>query len=151
MQTKLKNFKQGTMTDVRFRVDDTVEVPFVESKDYEFLYEDATGFVIMDTETFDQITVTSDVVGGATAYLIPNTKVACQLLDGQIISFELPNVMTLTITDTPPVVKGATASAQLKDATLETGTRVRVPGFIEPGQRIRVDTRTGEYLDRAKD
>ncbi|HRX84682.1 MAG TPA: elongation factor P [Phycisphaerae bacterium] len=150
MQAKLKSFKQGNVIDVRFRVDDTLEVPFVEAKEYEFLYEDATGFVIMDHNTYDQITVTPEIVGDAKAYLTPNEKISCQLLDGQIISFELPNTVTLTIADTPPVVKGATASAQMKDATLETGARVKVPGFVEPGDKIRVDTRTGAYLDRAK-
>lgn len=150
MQVKLKNFKAGNVIEVRFRVDDQVEVPYVESKTYEFLYEDATGFVVMDTETFDQTVINPEVVGDAKEYLIPNEKVSCQIMDGQVIAFELPNVVTLTVTDTPPVVKGATASAQLKEATLETGARARVPGFVEPGDKIRVDTRTGEYLDRAK-
>jgi elongation factor P len=150
MQVKLKNFKQGNVVDVRFRVDDQVEVPFVESKEFEYLYEDGSGFVVMDTNTYDQLVINSDIVGEAKQYLIPNEKVSCQILDGQVISFELPNVVTLTIADAPPVVKGATASAQLKDATLETGARVRVPGFVEPGDKVRVDTRTGDYLDRAK-
>jgi elongation factor P len=150
MQVKLKNFKQGNVIDVRFRVDDALETPFVEAKEYEFLYEDASGFVIMDTKTYDQVTVPVEVVGEAKDYLVANEKVACQVLDGQIISFDLPNTVTLTITDTPPIVKGATASAQMKDATLETGARVKVPGFVEPGDKVRVDTRTGQYLDRAK-
>ena len=104
----------------------------------------------MDTQTYDQITVSEDVVGSAKDYLAPNAKVSCQILDEQVISFELPNVVTLEITDAPPMVKGATASAQLKDATLETGAKVRVPSFVIPGDKIRVDTRTGDYLDRAK-
>lgn len=150
MQAKLKNFKQGNIIDVRFRVDETLEVPFVESKEYEFLYEDGNGFVVMDHATFDQFTVSPDVVGDAKMYLVPNEKISCQLLDGQILSFELPNTVTLAVAETPPVVKGATASAQMKDAVLETGARIKVPGFIEPGQKVRVDTRTGQYLDRAK-
>ncbi|NOX57378.1 MAG: elongation factor P [Planctomycetes bacterium] len=150
MQARLKSFKQGNIINVRFGVDDRIEIPFVEAKDFEFLYQDGTGFILMDTQTYDQITVTEDVVGSAKDYLAPNCKVSCQILDEQIISFELPNVVTLQITDTPPVVKGATASAQLKDADLETGARVRVPSFVAPGDKIRVDTRTGEYLDRAK-
>jgi len=150
MQAKLKNFKQGNVIDVRFRVDDTLEVPFVEAREFEYLYADGSGFVIMDTKTYDQITVSEEIVGEAKDYLVANEKVACQLLDGQIIAFELPNTVTLKITDTPPVVKGATASAQMKDAVLETGARVKVPGFVEPGDKIRVDTRTGQYLDRAK-
>ncbi len=151
MQAKLKNFKAGNVIDVRFNVDDRIETPFVESKEYEFLYSDGTGFVLMDTKTFDQITVTQDIIGDAKDYLTPNERVTCQILDGQIISLELPNVVVLQVVDTPPVVKGATAQAQLKDATLETGVRVRVPAFVSPGEKIRVDTRSGEYLDRAKE
>lgn len=151
MQTKLKNFKQGNVIDVRFSVDDRVETPFVEDKEFEFLYQDGDGFVIMDTTTYDQLTVNAEIVGDAKNYLIPNEKVSCQILDGQIISFELPHVVTLEVTETPPVVKGATVQNQPKDAVLETGVKVRVPAFIEPGERIRVDTRSGDYLDRAKD
>lgn len=150
MQVKLKNFKQGNVIDVRFSVDDRVETPFVETKEFEYLYEDASGFVLMDTANFDQITVQEDIVGDSKQYLTPNEKVSCQILNGQIISLELPFTVTLTIVDTPPVVKSSTAAAQLKDAVTDTGARVRVPGFVEPGERIRVDTRTGEYLDRAK-
>jgi elongation factor P len=104
----------------------------------------------MDTATYDQLTVQADIVGDSKLYLIPNEKVTCQILNGQIISLELPFTVTLKIVDTPPVVKSSTAAAQLKDAVTETGARVRVPGFVEPGEKIRVDTRTGEYLDRAK-
>lgn len=150
MQAKLKNFKQGNVVDVRFSVDDRIEVPFVEDKEFEFLYQDGNGFVIMDTSTFDQLTANEEIVGDAKNFLIPNEKVSCQFLDGQIISFALPQVVTLEVTDTPPVVKGATVQNQPKDAMLETGVKVRVPAFIEPGEKIRVDTRTGEYIDRAK-
>lgn len=150
MQAKLKNFKQGNIVDVRFRVDERLQVPYVDSKTYEYLYEDGSGFVLMDTETYDQIIVTEEIMGDAKSFLIPNEKISCQILDGQIISLELPNVVVLQITDTPPVVKGSTVQNQLKDATLETGHRVRVPAFVSPGDKIRVDTRSGEYLDRAK-
>lgn len=151
MQARLKNFKQGNLIEVRFSVDDRIEVPFVEGKDFEFLYQDATGYVLMDQQTYDQIVVGDEIVGEAKDYLAPNMKVSCQILDEQIISFELPNVVVLEITETPPVLKGATASAQLKDAILETGAKVRVPSFVAPGDKIRVDTRTGDYLDRAKE
>jgi elongation factor P len=150
MQAKLKNFKQGNVIDVRFSVDDRIETPFVEGREYEFLYQDASGFVLMDSQTYDQITVSEEIVGEGKNFLTSNEKVSCQILDGQIISLELPHVVTLAVTETPPVVKGATVQNQPKDATLETGVRVRVPAFVEPGERIRVDTRTGEYIDRAK-
>ena len=138
------------MTDVRFRVDERVEVPFVETKEYEYLYEDGSGYVLMDTETYDQIVISSDMVSDAKDFLLPNEKVTCQILDGEVITFELPTVVTLEVTETPPVVKGATVQNQPKDAIMETGVKVRVPAFVEPGEKIRVDTRTGEYLDRGK-
>lgn len=150
MATKLKNFKTGVINDVRFNVDDRIEVPFVESKEYEYLYQDGDSFVIMDTENYDQLHVDADIVGDAVQFLTPNVKVSCQIHDGRIVSFEIPHVVELTVTDTPPVVKGATVTNQPKDAVVETGARVRVPAFIEPGERIRVDTRTGEYVERAK-
>ncbi|MFH0980139.1 MAG: elongation factor P [Planctomycetota bacterium] len=150
MQTKLKDLKTGTMIDMRFNVDDRLEVPFVESKEYEFLYHDGNSYVFMDTETFDQAPIDVDLIGDGTGYLVPNTKVTCDLHEGRIIGVALPHTIELTVTETPPVVRGATATNQPKDALLETGVRVRVPAFIEPGERIRVDTRTGEYIERAK-
>ena len=150
MQAKLKEFKSGVMTDVRFTVDERIEVPFVESKEYEYLYQDGSDYVLMDQATFDQIHVSGDLFGDGINYLIPNTPVTCELYEDKIISITLPNSMDLTVTDTPPVVKGSTATNQPKDAVLETGARVRVPAFIEPGEKVRVDTRTGEYIERAK-
>lgn len=150
MQAKIKNFKTGAISEVRFNVDDRIEAPFVESKDYEFLYRDGENFVVMDLESYDQLPVSPDLVGDAAKWLKPNEKVSCQLYDEQIISFQPPMVVELTVSETPPVVKGATATNQTKEATLETGVKVRVPPFIEPGEIVRIDTRTGEYVERAK-
>lgn len=150
MQTKLKGMMDGLIIDVRFRVDDRLEQPFVDTREYEYLYQDGEDFILMDTTNFDQIHVGKEVVGEAVKFLKPNEKVTTQLLDGQIISLELPNVVELEIVETPPVVKGSTVTNQPKDAVLETGARVRVPAFIGPGERIRVDTRSGEYVERAK-
>lgn len=150
MQTKLKNLKSGTMTEVRFRVDDMVEVPFIESKDYEYLYREGDNLIVMDTETFDQIPVKVELVGDMMSWLIPNQKVSCQLYDGQMISLELPHIVELEVKEAPPVVKGATATNQNKEVILETGATVKVPPFIGNGERIRIDTRTGEYVERAK-
>lgn len=149
MQAKIKNLKTGTISDVRFNVDDRVEVPFVESKEYEYLYREGENYVVMDTTTFDQVPMSAEVVGDAAKFLKPNEKVTCELFNGQVVSFILPNTVELTVVETPPVVKGATATNQNKDAILETGVRIRVPPFIETGTRIHVDTRTGEYLQRA--
>ncbi len=150
MQAKIKNLKSGSITEVRFRVDDTVEIPYVESKEYEFLYRDGDNFVVMDTETFDQLPIPADVVGDLKVYLKPNEKVNCQIFEGQMLSFELPHTVILEVTDTTPAIKGATATNQLKEAILETGVRIRVPPFVENGEKVVVDTRSGEYVERSR-
>ena len=150
LQAKLKSLKTGQIIDVRFSVDDRIESPFVDTKPYEYLYRDGDSFVLMDQKTYDQINVPCDVAGDAGLYLKGNEIVTCSIIEGQIVSFDLPNVVELAVTDTPPAVKGATVTNQTKEALLETGLRVKVPPFIENGEVIRVDTRTGEYLERAK-
>ena len=150
MQARLKHFKSGSILDVRFRVDDMLEIPFLESKEYEYLYHDGSGYVLMDTESYDQITVEKEMFGEAEIFLKDNMKVSGLMYEGALISIELPHVVELQVKDTPPVIKGATATNQTKDALMETGVKVKVPPFIEPGDILRVDTRTGEYLERAK-
>lgn len=150
MQTKLKNLKTGIMRDVRFNVDDRLEVPFVETKEYEYLYQDGADYVLMDSVSYEQINVGADAMGDTVRFLKPNEKVTVVACQGEIVGVELPFVVELAVMDTPPVVRGATATNQMKDAILETGTKVRVPPFIEKGERVRIDTRTGEYVDRAK-
>ncbi len=150
MAAKLKNFKNGQVIDVRFRVDDTVDVPFLESREYEYLYQDANGYVLMDSSNYDQIHVDGILFGDGIGFLKENTPVTGLLHEGKLLQVELPHVVELKIKDTPPVVKGSTATNQPKDAVLETGIRVRVPAFIEPGESIRVDTRNGEYVERVK-
>ena len=150
MQTKLKSLKSGVIREVRFGVDDRLEVPYIESKKYEFLYQDGPAYVLMDKTTFDQISVEVALFGDAARFLKPNETVSATICEEKIISVELPNVVELEVSDTAPSIKGATATNQLKDAILETGVKVKVPPFIANGERIRVDTRTGEYMDRAK-
>lgn len=150
MQTKIKNLKTGTITEVRFRVDDTIEVPFVESKEYEYLYRDGSNFIVMDTETFDQLPIPAEVVGDNDRFLRANERISCQVYEGQMISLELPHTVILEVTDTTPAIKGATATNQLKEAILETGAKIRVPPFVENGEKVVVDTRTGDYVERAK-
>ena len=150
MQVKLKDLKAGSITDVRFNVDERLETPFLEAKEFEYLYRDGDNFVLMDTTTYDQVTVDAELVGDAVNFLKPNERVKCQEYEGQLIVFELPIVVELEVTETPPAVKGATATSQPKEAVVETGARVRVPAFIESGEKIRVDSRSGEYLERVK-
>ena len=150
VQTKIKNFRSGRIFDVRFNVDDRIEIPFVESRGYEFLYRDGANFIVMDLETFDQLAVGEELVGDSAVWLRPNLRVACQIYQGQIIQLEVPVTVDLEVAEAPPVVKGATATNQLKEVVLETGVKVRVPPFIDAGERVCIDTRTGEYIERAK-
>lgn len=150
VQAKIKNLRKGTIFDVRFNVDERIEIPFVESKEYEYLYQDGDNYVVMDLETFDQITVDGDLIGDSSRWLRPNIKVSCQIHEGQVIQLDVPLTVDLEVVEAPPVVKGATATNQMKDVVLETGVKVRVPPFIETGERIVVDTRTGDYIERAK-
>ncbi len=150
LQVKLKSLKDGRVLDARMSVDDRIETPFVDTKPYQYLYRDGKDFVVMDQQSFDQVTVPEDVMGDGSLYLRGDEQVTISFIDGRIVSVELPNTVTLKVTDTPPQVKGATATNQSKDATLETGLRIRVPPFVETGEEVRVDTRTGEYLERAK-
>jgi elongation factor P len=150
-QVKLKDFKTGRIIEQRMAVDDRIDPVFVQTKPMEYLYRDGNDFVLADVETYDQVPVPADTIGEESiAYLKENTRVSCQLIDNQIVSVELPQVVELQIVDTPPIVKGATVTNQPKEAILETGAKVRVPGFIANGEVVRVDTRTGEYIERAK-
>lgn len=150
LQIKLKSLKDGRILDARFGVDDKVETAFVDTKPYQFLYREGESFIMMDQESFDQFPVAAETMGDADKYLRGNEVVQISFIDGKIVSSELPNVVELKVVDTPPVVKGATATNQSKEATMETGLRVRVPPFIETGEELRIDTRTGEYVERAK-
>jgi len=150
MQTKLKSMQSGQIVDVRFRVDDMLDTPFLASKEYEYLYEDGQDLVLMNTETYDQVHMDRELLGEAGQFLKPNEKLSCQVYEGTIVSAELPNVVELKVVEAPPMIKRATATGQTKDVVLETGARVRVPAFVDAGTVIRVDTRNGEYLERAK-
>jgi elongation factor P len=151
LQVKLKNIKDGRIIDERLSPDDKVEIQFVDTKNYQYLYRDGDNFVLMDEQTYDQIPVESDLMGDADKFLRGNEQVQVSFIDGKIVGVELPNTVELDVADAPPVVKGATATNQSKEATMETGLRVKVPPFIEIGESLKIDTRTGEYIARAKD
>ena len=150
VQTKLRNLRQGTQTEVRFRSEDDVERVTVEQQEMEYLYEADGIYHFMHTETFEQTTIGRDDLGDAVNYIIPNTRVFIDTYEGSPIGVSLPKTVDLTVTETQPGMKGATAAAQLKPATLETGLVVQVPSFIDTGEVIRVSTETGEYVSRAK-
>jgi elongation factor P len=149
MAVKLKNFKRGNVVDFRFRMDEQFESPFVEDRPFEYLYREGDDYVLMNVETYDQLHVSKDLIPDGTKYLKGNERLQCKIMEGQIVGVELPNVVELAVAEAPPVVKGATATNQSKEVTLETGYKVRVPPFIVAGEVLRIDTRTGEYLERA--
>jgi len=148
IQLKLRNIKTGQLIEQRIRSTDTVEESFVDKKEVEYLYSQGKEHVFMDLENYEQMSIGDDIVGDIMQWLLPNTKVQLTISEGAIVGIEPPNTVDLKVVDTPPVVKGATATNQSKEATLETGVKVRVPPFIEPGELVRIDTRTGEYVSR---
>jgi elongation factor P len=150
LQLKLKNLKTGSITINRVKPEDKVETAFLDKREMEYIYEEAAGYVFMDTETFDQITLDHDMVEEMMKYLKPNTRAHVIFYEGKPLSLELPQTVELEVTHTDPALKGATAAAQYKPATLETGLSITVPPFIKTGEKVKIDTRTGEYLERSK-
>ena len=150
VQTKLRNMNNGSLIEKRLRSVDQIEVPFVETKEYEYLYSSGDEHVFMDTETYDQLSFNADIIGTAMDYLLPNSRVMVKYINDKPVSIEVPDFVELTVKETPPSLAGATATNQYKEAKLETGLTVSVPPFIKGGEKIRIDTRTGEYLERVK-
>ena len=150
VQTKLRNMNSGSLIEKRFRSVDQIEVPYVETKEFEYLYSSGDEHVFMDTETYDQLSFQPEILGTAMQFLLPNNRVMVKYINDKPVSIEIPDFVELTVTDTPPALAGATATNQYKEATLETGLKVDVPPFVKLGEKIRIDTRTGEYLERVK-
>jgi elongation factor P len=150
-QTKLRNLADGSIQNARLRSEETVEEAYLDTRTYEYLYSAGSDHVLMDTQTYDQIILDDDAFGDGQKYLKPNTQLQVSMYQGKPVVVTLPNTVDLKVVDTPPEIKGATATNQNKPATLETGLVVQVPPFVKVGERIRVDTRTGQYLTRAKE
>ncbi len=150
VQTKLRVVRDGIMLEKRLRSTEEVEQAFLDKRDMQYLYADRTGLVLMDNQTYDQITIPLEMVGDSVKYLKPNTTVSVLMYEGNVVSIELPKVVELAVTETVPQVKGATATNQMKEAELETGLKTRVPPFIEVGDAVRISTEDGSYLARAK-
>jgi elongation factor P len=149
VQFKLRDVSKGTILDKRVGATDDIETATLDRRVVEYLYSDNDGHVMMDTETYDQNTIPKDVFGDDILYLKPNTQMTAMFHEGKVVSYELPKTVDLQVTDTPPGIKGATATNQMKDATMETGLKTRVPPFIEVGETLRISTETGQYLSRA--
>jgi elongation factor P len=150
VQTKLRNLKSGNSFEYRFRSEDRVERAELEQHDMEFLYLQADEYHFMNTETYEQVGVSREDLGDAAYYIVPNTRIILEFYQGRPVGVELPVTVDLTVVETQPGMKGATASNSGKPATLETGLQIQVPQFIDVGERVRVDTAEGKYLERAK-
>ena len=150
IQTKLRSLHGGTQTEKRFRPDEDIEKVMIETKEMQYLYNDGDEYHFMDTTTFDQVQLSADTLGNAVQYLIPDTTLNLEWFEGNAIGVDLPPVVELKVIETPPGVKDATASAQRKPATMETGLVVQVPAFIGEGEVIRINTTDASYSERAK-
>ncbi len=150
VRTKLKNMKTGRVLENRFRAGESVDEVRVERRQFQYLYRDGADYVFMDNETFEQINVSPDLIGEEKKFLKENTTIDILFDDTQIVAIELPIFVTLEVTHTEPGVKGDTATGGTKPATLETGTVVQVPFFVNEGDVLIIDTRTGSYVQRAQ-
>jgi elongation factor P len=150
LQLKLKSLKTGGVTVTRVRPQDKVEQAYLDHRPMQYIYQEGDDYVFMDNETYDQIHLGKELAGEMMFYLKEGDNAQVTFYDGKPISLELPATVDLKVVETEPSVKGATAAAQHKPATLETGLKLNVPPFINIGEMIAVDTRTGEYLSRAK-
>jgi elongation factor P len=150
VQAKLRRVSDGVIIEKRLRATEDVEQAFMDRREMNYLYSDNTGHIMMDTKTFDQMTVSGEIIGEAIRYFKPNTTLTALVHNENIVSIELPKTVDLMIKDTAPVPKGATVTNQMKDAVLETGLKTRVPPFINVGDIVRISTDDGSYLARAK-
>ena len=150
VRTKMKNVVTGAVTETSFNPTAKFEEAFIERKDYEYSYNDGDLYYFMDQETFDMVPVSKDMLDDSFKFIKENTPVKLLSYKGNIFSVETPNFVELTVTKADPGVKGDTATNVTKPATVETGAEIKVPLFINEGDKIQIDTRTGEYLGRAK-
>jgi len=146
---KMRDIRSGRLVDNKFRSEDDVERATLDEHEMQFLYRDGDLFHFMNTETFEQVHLSAEVLGDAALYLLPEALIKVEFYEAEPVGIHLPLPVDLKVADTVPGIKGATASAQVKPATVETGLVVTVPSFINEGDVIRVNTDSGEYLGRA--
>jgi len=149
VQAKMRNLRSGTMIEHRFSSEDKVERAILDEVKMEYLYDDGEYYYFMNSENFEQLHLTKDILGDAVSYLIPELKVSVEFYEGKPMSVELPATVDLKVIETEPGLKGATVSNVTKPAKLETGLIVQVPPFITEGEKIRVNTAEGTYQERA--
>lgn len=149
VRTKLRNVRTGTIAERTFRAGEKIGLARVDRTDYQFLYASGDDYTFMNTETYDQVTLPATALGDGTLYLKENMIVSIATWNGETIGVELPNTVELTVVETEPGFRGDTAQGALKPAKLETGYTVQVPLFINEGDVLKIDTRTGHYISRA--
>ena len=150
VQARLRNLRSGALIEHRFRSEDRVEQAILDEQEMQYLYSDGDDFHFMNTESFEQIHLSREVLGDGASYLTPNVQIKVEFYEGKPVGIELPAAVELTVVETEPGLKSATASNVGKPAKMETGLVVQVPPFINAGEKIRVDTSEGKYLERAK-
>ena len=149
MQVEMKDVASGTKKNERIRTDEKIESAEVEPRTMEFLYQDGDSYIFMDKQSYDQLTLPADFLEGQSGYLLPNTNVMINLYNDRPIAVQLPSSVVLQVTETEPGMKNATATGSFKPAKVETGITVMVPQFVSQGEKIKVDTDSGNYIERA--
>ena len=149
VRVKMRNIRNGALADNRFRSEDTVERATLDEREMQYLYQDGDDFYFMDTTSFEQVHISSEALGDSVGYLKAEMTIQVEFYGTEPVGIELPQTVDLKIVDTAPGIKGATASAQTKPATCETGVVITVPSFINPGDVVRINTESGEYQGRA--
>ncbi len=150
VRTKLRNVKSGAVLERTFNAGVKVGLAIVERKEMQYLYGDGDTFTFMDLDSYEQIAVGADVLGGGASWLSEGSTAQVSMHQGTPIAVELPASVALAVTKTQPAVKGDTKTNAMKPATLETGAQIQVPMFVEEGERVKVDTRSGAYIERVK-
>ncbi len=149
VRVKFRNIRSGTLSDQKLRSEDSMDRAVLDERAMQYLYRDGDSFHFMDTDTYEQLHISEEALGDSVNYLVPDAVIKVEFYGDEPVGIELPVTVDLTVEDTAPGIKGATASAQVKPARLETGLVVQVPPFVNTGDKVRVSTDTGEYLSRA--
>ncbi len=149
VRVKFRNIRTGALADQKLRSEDTVERATLDEREMQYLYRDGESFHFMDTSSFEQIHIDAEALGDNVNYLMPDALIKVEFYGTDPVGIELPQTVDLVVEDTAPGIKGATASNQIKPARLETGLMVNVPPFVNTGDKVRINTETGEYLSRA--
>ena len=149
VRVKMRNIRNGSLADQKLRSEDFLERATLDEHEMQYLYKDGEDYYFMDTSTYEQVHISSEALGDSVNYLKPEMTIQVEFYGTEPVGIELPQTVDLKVLDTVPGIKGATASAQVKPATVETGLVVQVPPFVNTGDMIRVNTETGEYLSRA--